>query len=281
MSIQLNANISSLNAQRGLFNATSKVNKSLERLSTGYKFNKAGDGTAELSIASYFQSQTRGAKAAMKNVETGMTVLNIADGALQGVEEHLQRIREITLSVAGSGVTTDQYAAANAEITARVAAVNDIANSTNFNGTALLDGSTTNFRIQAGANSAAVSANDVIDIGGAFGDNTYATIAGAAAIAISDNTTAGNMLAQIDTAIGALATNRAAIGQRQNILTDRLSTLQVQHENYSAAEATIRNTDVAEETARLTQNQILQQAAAAALAQANQMPSIALMLLGK
>jgi len=279
MGLHLNTNVASLNAQRQLQKNSAALNKSLQRLASGIKLNSAADGSAELSASSYMESQIRGGDAAASNVQQGLAMLNTADGALAGIEEHLQRIREIGVSLQNGTTTSTQYTDAQTEITARAAAITSIANNTKFDGKALLDGTNSaasSIIIQAGANS-----GDTVDISAALADNKYATIAGGAATTVTNTTTAGTLVTQVDTALSALRANQAAVGQQQNTLTDRLQVIAVQKENYSAAQSAIRDTDIAQETSNLTRLQILQQAAASTLAQANQSPSIAMMLLGK
>lgn len=200
-------------------------------------------------------------------------MLNIADSALTSVNDGLQRLREVALA-ASNGTVTD-FTAYSAEAGKIISNVTNLANGTTYNSTKLLDGSAANIIIQAGSGSLAT---DQVDISAAFSDNKAATL-GLAQTTITNVTTAQTVLTQVDAALATVATNLATIGGAQNQLKDRLQYAQIAKENFSASEAAVRNVDVATETANLTKLQILQQASALALSQANQMPNIALQLL--
>lgn len=275
MGLFLNTNVASLNANRNLFNITSSLNKSLERLSSGYKINSAADGAAELLISEGLRAQIRGSQAAMTNVQQGIDMLNTADSAMQQTYEHLQRMREIAVEAANG--TVSDYTSYNNELAERSNAIDGIANNTIYNEQVLLDGSIAGgagFNIQTGAN-----AGEQVDIASAFADNTAATL-GVSTTTLTSAADANTLIGEIDTAMANLDGNMATVGGFTNQLQDQMNFLSVAVENLSASEASIRNTDIAQETANLARLQILQQAAAAALSQANQMPSIALQLLG-
>ncbi len=277
MSLFLNTNVSSLNAQRHFRGISNQLNKSIERLSSGLKLNKASDGAGSLLLANNLEAQRRGMDVAANNIQQGVNILNIADSALQTIQGDLQRIREIAIEASNPTVT--DFTGHSAEFVALVANIDAVANGTSFGTGAgaiqLLDGSVAAFNIQAGAGTAG---SDTIDISGSFAASDAATL-GVATAAIASNANATTVIGEVDTALAALAGRIATVGGDQSQLENRLDFVQISSENLAASEGIVRNVDVAAEMSRLTQLQILQQASALALSSANQAPSIALRLL--
>ncbi len=277
MSLFLNTNVASLNAQRNFRGVSSRLNQSIERLSSGLKLNRASDGAGSLLLANNLEAQRRGMDVAASNIQQGINVLNIADSALQTVQGDLQRLREIAIEAANPTVTN--FTGHSAEVGALFTNIDAISNGTSFGTGAgaiqLLDGSVAAFNIQAGAGTAG---SDTVDISGSFAD-TDATALGLAQNTIASNADATTLLGEVDAALATLSGFIATIGGNQSQLQNRLDFVQISSENLSASEGVVRNVDVAAETARLTQLQILQQASALALSSANQAPSIALRLL--
>lgn len=270
MPLSVNTNVTSLVSQRHLnFNAF-KLGRSMEKLASGYRINRAGDDAAGLQISENLRAAIRGSKKALGNTQDGINVLNIADGALETIQNNLQRMRE--LAVQGGNDTYDAAArgAINAEINALGADNTRILAATTFNGTALF-GATMN--LQVGHEN---TGNDVINVTAALA----APAAVAPAAAIADNASAQAYINSMDTAITNVSTSRGAIGAFVNRLEGTANNLQIAIENFSSSESRIRDVDVAAESAEMTRFQILQQSSAAMLAQANQAPSIALSLLG-
>ncbi len=271
MTLSLRTNTAALNAQRNFGSVTMDLNKSLERLSSGFRLNKAGDGAGSIGAADSYAAQRRGSEVASRNIQLGQSVLNIADSAMQTIREDLLRMREV--AVEASSATVTDFTAYAAEAAALTANITTTATNTDFNGVNLIGaGAPANYVIQVGANAA-----DTLDIGAGLTDNTAATLG--IAQAIGSNANAQTLIGEIDTALGALADNFAAVGSQQNNLENALQVAQISQENFAAAEGVLRNTDVAAETSRLTQMQVVQQASALALSQANQAPNIALSLL--
>lgn len=279
MPLIVNTNVASLNAQRNLTINTNLLNRNYERLSSGYRINRAADDAAGLQISEALRSQIRGVSQAINNAQDGNNLLSIAEGTLSTIQDHLQRIRELTVQAANDTNGADQRTAISDEITARLQDISRIANATQFNGTNLLTGSAATFRLQIGPNDSA--ANDVIDIGAALATATATAIVSnfTGTVDVGSNSAARTFLAQIDNALDAIGERRAQIGTYQNRLDAAIQNLQIARENFSASESRIRNVDVAAEAADLTRNQILQQASASILAQANQAPSLALSLI--
>jgi flagellin len=280
MPLIINTNVASLNAQRFLTQNTSALDKSMEKLSSGYRINKAGDDAAGLALSEKLRAQIRGNQKALDNVQDGINVLNIADGAMQGITDYLQRMRELAVQAGNDTYNTSQRSAMKAEIDQLASGITQISDSTQFNGVFLLTGTApaSSMRLQIGANS--VSGVDTLDVGGQSVFNDIdATALAVNALFVDTGTNALTSIAALDTAISTLNTRRGNIGALTNRLEATANNLSSIVENTAASESRIRNVDVAMESARLTRNQILQQASAAMLSQANQAPQLALQLL--
>ena len=281
MPLVINTNVSSLNAQRSLSRNTTALGKSLEKLSSGFRINRAGDDAAGLQISEILRGQIRGSKKALENTQSGLNVLQIADGSMEMITENIQRIRELAVQAANDTNGAAQRVAINQEIDARRADIDRIAEASQFNGSVLLNGSegtALDFVLQVGPNGAANA--DEIDISASFADARVANIGLTIATGvITDNPTAQTYLGLVDTALATINAQRATIGSFMNRLESAANNLMNGIENLSAAESQIRNVDVAAESAEMTRNQILQQASSTILAQANQSPQLALQLL--
>ncbi|MEB3286451.1 MAG: flagellin [Vampirovibrionales bacterium] len=273
MGMYIRSNQASLNVLRNLTSVGFDLNKSLERLASGYKINRASDGAASLAISEGLRSQIRGSQAAQTNIQQGISMLQTADGASQGIYESLQRIRELAVAAGNSGA---DFSALSAEFTQRVTEINQIANGTEYNDQVLLNGSLgATINLQVGPN-----AGDTINIASAFG-NAQASTLGIALTAIGSIGDSATLIGQVDTAMGNLNSITAVIGSKTNQLESQSSNLSIAIENYSAAESSIRNTDIATETANMTRLQILQQSGVLALSQANMQSSLLLQLLNR
>ncbi len=280
MPIIVNTNIASMSAQRHLGSNTNALNKSLEKLSSGFRINRASDDAAGLQISENLRAQIRGSKKALDNVQDGINMLNIVDGAFQSVGDNFQRIRE--LAVMGANDTYDVTArdALEKEMVQLYEDIVRISETTSFNGVDLLNSNTpATYIIQVGANT---TVNDEIDIAGMLGDDPPVDLLLNTFIPPFDFLThadADFIIDSIDYASGRLLARRAQLGAIVNRLESAAQNLQISIENQSAAESRIRDADIALETASMTRNQILQQSSAAILQQANQVPSLALQLL--
>ena len=284
MPINVNTNVQSINAQRLLSQNTMGLNKSLEKLSSGFRINKSSDDAAGLQISETLRSQIRGSEKANDNVQDGINVLNTADGSLSTITDNLQRMRELTVQGANDTLGVDQRSAINKELLQLTNDIDRIAKATEFNGKKLFS-SVTTYNIQVGAESA--SATNVLNIGSAQSalgtlSKTSLGIGSGTGVAFSVRSTGSSLAAisKIDVAIQRVGNRRASIGALTNRLSSASQNLSISVENYSASESRIRNVDVAKESANMTKNQILQQAAATVLGQANQAPQLALKLLG-
>jgi flagellin len=278
MPLYINSNVSSLNAQRYLNQNSSELSSSMEKLSSGYRINKAGDDAAGLALSEKLRSQIRGSQKAGDNVQDGINVLNIADGALQSVTDYLQRMRELAVQAGNDTYNTAQRSSMKAEFDQLASGINQISSSTQFNGVKLLNGAATSLKLQIGANSS--SGVDTLDIGkaGAFANVSTSSLS-LTSVSLSSNSGALAALSSLDAAISTINSQRGTIGALSNRLTTTATNLATNVENTSASEARIRDVDVASESAKMSQYQILQQAASAMLSQANQTPQLALQLL--
>lgn len=284
MSIVVNTNVASLNAQRLLSKNTTGLNRSLERLASGYRINRASDDAAGLQISENLRTQIRGSQKALDNVQDGINVLNIVDGAYNVITDNLQRMRELAVQAANDTLGAAQRNAIEDEMDQLALEITRISDATQFNNIQLMDGSAAAFNIQLGPNAAA--ATNSIDLTTAGGVNPFADT-DATALAVADGnivvTTTANAQAAItsvDTALGSVNTIRSTIGAFTNRLESAAENLSISIENMSSSESRLRNVDVATESANLVKNQILQQASATILAQANQIPGLALQLIG-
>jgi flagellin len=282
MGLRINQNIEAFNAYRNLSVTQGQMGKSLEKLSSGFRINRAADDAAGLSISEGLRAQIGGLKVAVRNAQDGVSVVQTAEGALTETHAILQRMRDLAVQASnGGGVDAAAQSAADLEFKQLGAELDDIAGKTSFGGTKLLGGTYT-ASFQVGANTGdqlAVSINNTGTLG--FGSvglalNT-ATLAGATVGA--GVTAAQAALTSIDTAITSVSTARATLGATQNRFEHKINNLNVAVENLSASESRIRDTDMASEMVSFTRAQILSQAGTAMLAQANQAPQGVLKLL--
>ncbi|MFH0702346.1 MAG: flagellin [bacterium] len=278
MSIVVNTNVSSFLVQRSLSTATGDISKSLERLSTGYKINRAADDAAGMVISESLRAQARGAAMASQNVQSGVNLLQTAEADLGIVLDNLQRIRDLAIQAANGTNATSERGAIESEVQARIEEIDRIANSSAFNTIKLLNGDNTTLSLQVGTN--ATASLNTLTIGSPLQKADSSSL-GLTSISSSfaSATAAASFVSLVDTAINTVSTRRSTIGSLQNRLESAIKSLAIKQENMSASESRIRDVDVAKESASLTKNQILQQASASLLAQANQAPSIALSLI--
>ncbi|WP_018983442.1 flagellin N-terminal helical domain-containing protein [Salinimonas chungwhensis] len=276
MSMYVNTNVSSLNAQRQLFNTSNSLNTSFERLSSGSRINSASDDAAGLQISNRMTAQIQGLNQGVRNANDGISVLQTAEGALDETTNSLQRIRQLAVQSNNGVNSTEDKEALKQEIDALKLEMDRIATDTEFNGVALLDGSY-GADFQVGAEGGQ-SINVTIDNGTASTgfDSTDLAIAG-------DVTAAGGadtLIGEVDAALELVGAARAEMGATQNRFESSIRNLSNISENLSGARSRIKDTDFATETANLTRNQIMQQASLSVLSQANQRPQAALSLLG-
>jgi flagellin len=273
MSLRINQNIASLNAYRNLSVNDSQMSKSLEKLSSGFRINRAADDAAGLVKSEGLRAEVRGSQQAVKNAQDGVSLVQTAEGALNEVHAILQRVRELAVDAANTG-TTDGTAQ-QAEASQLLKEIDDIGSQTKFSGLSVFSSTAVSFQVGAesgntlsvtvgGLSSAAIGTGTAVNLG-----TVNLATAGGAASAIT----------ALDSAIAALSSQRASLGAVQNRFEHRIANLNVTVENLSASESRIRDTDMASEMANYTRSQVLTQAGTAMLAQANATPQGVLQLL--
>lgn len=278
MGLRINTNTASLNAQRTLWGTKLGLDKSLERLSSGYRINRAGDDAAGLAISENLRAQIRGLKQASRNAQDGISLVQVAEGSMNEISSILIRLRELAVQAASDTIGPVERQFLNVEYDQLVSEIDRVADGTEFNGTQLLAGVGSILDFQVGTrNNPEI---DRISFDASKADANSAAL-GVNLTSVADKASAQNSLTSIDNAIVSVSAMRADFGAIQNRLQSTVSNIQVNIENMSAANSRIRDVDVAEETSELTKNNILLQAGTSVLAQANQSSNVALSLLNK
>jgi flagellin len=264
MSLRINNNIEAMDAHRQLAASSTRLSKSMEKLSSGVRINRAADDAAGLAISERMRGQIRGLQQAQRNIEDGVSLVQTAEGNLDEVHSMLQRVRELAVQYQNGTLSDSNHTAIQSEVDQLKDEIERIGSTAKFNGISLLDNSSSVVTFQVGANDGEQIAVSLISLGSVLG-------------AWSDLATA--TLGDIDAAIDAVSSARASFGSVQNRLEHALNSTSVYTENLTAAESRIRDVDMAEEMVKLTKEQILQQAGNAMFSQANQQPQSVLQLL--
>ncbi|MGY0554829.1 flagellin N-terminal helical domain-containing protein [Vreelandella sp. 2A-K22] len=287
----INTNITALIGQNNLSNSQSMLAKAQERLSSGLRINSASDDAAGQAIANKMTAQIKGMDQASRNASDGISLVQTMEGGLDQVNDNLQRIRELAVQGANDTNTADDRAAIETEINERLAEIDRVADSNNFNGTNLLNSGGVSLSIQVGSNT---EAEDVIEVatvdatvaglalasgnsaitGSTFDSTAVSAASGGAAQAFQ------NLIDSVDTATSALDTNRATLGATLNRFDSVIDNLATTSTNLTEARSRIEDADYAVEVSNMTRANILQQAGTSMLAQANQTPQSVLSLLG-
>ncbi|MBO2944843.1 flagellin [Paenibacillus sp. F411] len=268
----INHNLNAMNSHRNLVFNNTQQGKSSEKLSSGYRINRAADDAAGLAISEKMRAQIKSLNQGMRNVQDGISMVQTAEGAMTEISDMLGRMKELATQASNSTYTTNDYTAMNQEYQQLKAAITDIATKTTFNGQKLIDGTgSATTDIQYGANS---GDKVTIDLSAINVSATNLALAG-----VGTATDAQAELALVDTAIDTVNTARATLGAYQNQLEHIHNNTAATAENLQAAESRVRDTDMASEMMKYTKFNILQQASTAMLAQANQAPQGVLQLL--
>jgi flagellin len=294
MSLRINNNVEAFNTHRQLVGSASKMAKSMERLSSGYRINRAADDAAGLAISEKMRGQITGLGQAQRNAQDGVSLVQTGEGALNEVHSMLQRVRELRTQFGNDTLSSTDKDAIVAEVKQLGTEISDIRNNTKFNGVALLQGdidgdpasassSAATITLQVGANDGeaiTITTKDLTSASTSTGLGEITALAasgvtGSAAVSAFSSLT----LADIDEAITAVSTTRAQFGSVQNRLEHRIANLASYQENLVSAESRIRDVDMADEMVQFTKSQILQQAGTSMLAQANQASQSVLSLL--
>lgn len=274
MGLRINSNIEALNAHRHLTIISGRLAKSMERLSSGMRINRASDDAAGLAIAEKIMSQVKGLNQASRNAQDAISLVQTAEGALQETHSILQRMRELAVQAANDTLAQEDRDAIQEEINNLLLEIDRIADTTEFNTKTLLDGTvaTTPLYFQVGANE-----GQVVQLTIATVDTEAMAITG---LSVTSADLASQAIVSIDEAIKYVSKVRANLGAIQNRLEHTIANLGVASENLQAAHSRIRDVDMAAEMMEYTKLQILQQAGTAMLAQANLAPQAVLKLLG-
>ena len=257
-------NLSAMNTNRQMGTVTSALSKSTEKLSSGYRINRAADDAAGLSISEKMRSQIRGLNKASSNAEDGISLIQVAEGALNESHSILQRKNELATQAANDTNTSSDRSAIQQELTQLTSELDRIYSTTQFNTMNLLDGDFTGKSLQVGALSGQVISVSIKSM------KASALGIGYNAIKVSSNAVAGQSMSLIQKAINRVSEERSKLGAIQNRLEHTINNLDTTSENTSAAESRIRDTDMAEEMVNYSKNNILAQAGQSMLAQANQ-----------
>ena len=275
MGLRIYNNVEAANAHRVLNNTNNALSKSMERLSSGLRINRAADDAAGLAVSEVMRSQIRGMGVAQRNAQDGVSMVQVADGALGNVGDMLQRVRDLAVQASNGTLTDSQRGNLDAEVQQILTEINKTGTDTEFNGIKILSGAVATgasaVTLQVGANGGQNIAFTIGTVG--------ATALAVNGIAVSTAASAESAIAAIDAAIGTVTTSRAALGAIQNRLEQTIGRLALTSENLQAAESRIRDADMASEMISFTKNQILQQSGMAMLSQANAAPQSVLSLL--
>ena len=277
MGLRINTNIQAMAAQRSLDVNRRAQENSLERLSSGNRINRAGDDAAGLAISDRIRASTRSLAQANRNAQDGISLVQVAEGGTNEVSNILVRMRELSIQAASDTIGDKERGFIDKEVGQLRSEIDRIAQTTEFNGTKLLNGSAEKLDVQVGLNNNPMEDRLVID----SANQNITTMS----LGISDITTATKENAQmnlerLDNALTKVNENRSALGATQNRLQSTINNITTYKENLEAARSRIRDTDMAVETSELTKNNILSQAGISVLAQANANPQQALKLLG-
>jgi flagellin len=274
MGLRVNTNVASINAQRNTSQVTTRLQHNYRRLSTGLRISVAADDAAGLAISERLRSQVRSLSQASRNANDGISLVQVGEGALNEVSNILTRLRELAIQASNGATSNADKNTIKEEFDSLVNEINRIAQSTEFNGVKLLDGSSSSVMFQVGINS---TAN--VDTLNVSLTPALSTTLGLSTVDVGSGGNTSFAITQIDSAVNAVSALRGRFGSVQNRLQSTIANLGVASESLSAAESRIRDVDVAYETAELTRNSIMQQASISILSQANAQPQAALQLL--
>lgn len=277
MGMRISTNLASLNAQRTMVISQREIQKSSAQLASGSRITKAADDAAGLGISEMLKSQIRSYGQASRNANDGISMVQVAEGGLGEISNILTRLRELGIQAASDTVGENERGFINKEVQQLTAEVERIAKTNKFGKTSLLDGTGQKYDIQVGVN------NNEFEDRISFDSsvlNATTDVLGIAGVDFSTKDGAQELLMVVDNAQGTVNGYRANLGAIQNRLQSAVENLGAQHENLSAANSRVRDTDIASSSAEMARNNILLQASTSVLAQANQQPALALKLIG-
>lgn len=278
MGLRIATNVSSLTAQRHMRETRQLLDRSLERLSSGYRINRAGDDAAGLAISEKLRAKTRGLVQAQRNSSDGISLIQVAEGGLNEVQNILVRLRELGVQAASDTIGPQERRYLDEEYQSLKEEIDRIANVTEFNGTVLLDGTGGSLDFQVNTGGMNLLGVDRISFD-AFKSDVNVDKLGLEELGVRSKADAQRSLQTIDDAIENVSSIRGNLGAIENRLSSTIRNLGVSIENLSAANSRIKDVDIADETSELTRNSILMQAGTSILSQANSIPKMALSLL--
>jgi flagellin len=275
--LRINTNVPALVAQRHLSNTRGALDRTFERLSSGSRINRAGDDAAGLAISESLRSQITGLGQAQRNAQDGVSLVQVAEGALSEISNILIRMRELSVQAASDTIGNNERQFLDREFQHLLDEIDRISHSTRFNGVPLLNGSGSTFDVQIGTgNNSLVDRIQLFDANGA---DINAVALGINLANVSDKLSAQNSLGTLDSAISSVSAIRAEFGAMQNRLNSVISNIMVSRENLATANSRIRDADLAAESSELAKNNILMQSGVSVLSQANTSIKTALQLL--
>ncbi len=276
MSLRIATNVASLNAQKNLMGTTNSLERSLARLSSGFRINQAADDAAGLAISENLRGQIRGMKQASRNANDGVSLVQVAEGGLNEVSNMLIRLRELAVQASSDTIGDIERKFIDVEYQQLKSEIQRVAEVTKFNGRDLLNGTGGVMDIQIGVHNDPFK--DRISFNASAANSSLEAL-GMTAESVATKEQAQASIDMVDTAMISVNAMRANFGAMQNRLGSTLNNLAIAHENLSAANSRIRDADIAEETAEMTRNNILLQAGVSVLGQANAKQQVALSLL--
>ncbi len=277
MGLRIATNVQALNAQKNLYGTGNEISTTMARLSSGYRINRSSDDAAGLAISESLKAQIRGFKQANRNANDGISLVNVAEGGLNEVSNMLVRLRELAIQTSSDTISDKERALVDVEYQQIKEEIERVAQTTQFNGTSLLNGSGGMLDFQVGNYNDPL--NDRISFDAGFGNATLESLM-LGELSVASKEQSQESLAFVDEAMGFIGAARANLGALQNRLQSTSQTLATAEENFAAANSRIRDTDIAAESTNLAKNNILMNAATSVLAQANTQQQLALKLLG-
>ncbi len=278
MGLRIQTNTMALTATRHLKDTRALLDRSLERLSSGYRINRSGDDAAGLAISEKLRAKTRGLVQASRNASDGVSLIQVAEGGLNEIQNIMVRLRELGVQSASDTIGNKERGYLDQEYKSLKEEIDRIANSTEFNGTYLLDGTGGSLDFQVNTGGDNILGVDRISFD-AFKLDVNVDKLGLEELSVTSKTEAQRSLASIDSAIDKVSSVRGQLGAIENRLESTIKNTSISIENLSAARSRIKDVDIAEETSEMAKRNILMQAGTAMLAQANSVPKMALSLL--
>lgn len=277
MGLRIATNVNAINAQKNLYGTGNEIATTMARLSSGYRINRSSDDAAGLAISESLKAQIRGFKQANRNANDGISLVNVAEGGLNSVSNMLVRLRELAIQTSSDTISDRERALVDVEYQQIKEEIERVAQTTQFNGTQLLNGTGGILDFQVGNYNDPL--NDRISFDAGYGDATMESL-GLTELNVATKEASQESLAFIDEGLAFISSARAQLGALQNRLVTTSESLSTAEENFAAANSRIRDTDIAAESTNLAKNNILMNAATAVLSQANTQQQLALKLLG-